>query len=192
MKILCLNGSPRRGGNTDILLGRFTDGAKSEGAYIETIIINEKKILPCAEIYYCRKNGNCVINDDMKDIFEELISEDIVVLASPIFFYHVSAYAKALIDRCQSLWVRKYELNQDIPFKGRKGVFFSVAASKGKRLFDGAKLTVRYFFDVIGVEYAAELLVRGVDLKGEILQHPSALQEAYELGKKMAIGSAKV
>jgi hypothetical protein len=90
----------------------------------------------------------------------------------------------SLISRCQALWSRRYVLNMDMPSK--KGAFIAVGATKGEKLFDGPKLTIRYFFKAINAEYAGELLIRSIDKKGEIKQHPNALADAYELGKRLA------
>ena len=106
-----------------------------------------------------------------------------------MFFYGLTSQVKALIDRCQALWVRKYILKQ-IPLRitERKGVFISVGATRGKRLFDGAIMTLKYFFDAIDVEYSAELLIRGVEKKGEIKKHPTLLSEAFQIGRRLAQG----
>ncbi|MCK4722818.1 MAG: flavodoxin family protein, partial [Dehalococcoidia bacterium] len=93
---------------------------------------------------------------------------------------------KALIDRCQALWARRYVLKQGPPDSGRKGAFIAVGATRGEKLFDGSILTVKYFFQAIGVEYVDELLVWGVDKKGEIKKHPTAITEAFKLGRGLA------
>jgi len=178
-------GSPRIKGNTDLLLDEALRGAESKGAEVEKIIVDQLKISPCREYYGCQKDGNCVIRDDMDDIYPKLLNADRVIVASPMFFYGLSSQIKALIDRCQALWVRKYVLKQNPPDSGRKGIFISVGATQGKQLFDGSILTVKYFFRAIGVEYAGELLVRGVDKKGEIKEQQTALSAAFELGKKL-------
>jgi multimeric flavodoxin WrbA len=178
-------GSPRIKGNTDVLLDQALEGARSQGAEVEKIIIDKLNIAPCREYYGCARDGNCVIRDDMDDIYPKLLDADAIIVASPIFFYGVSAQLKALIDRCQALWARKYILkNMDIPLK--KGAFIAVGATRGAKLFDGPKLTIKYFFQAINTEYKEELLIRGIDKKGEIKQHPTALADAYELGKKLA------
>ena len=143
-------------------------------------------ISPCKEYYGCLKNGNCVIKDDMDDIYPKLLNSDGVIIASPIFFYALSSQVKTLIDRSQALWARKYVLKQNPPNSSRKGVFMAVGATKGEKLFDGSILTVQYFFKCIGVEYSDELLIRGVDTRGEIKDYPDKLSEAFELGKRMA------
>jgi multimeric flavodoxin WrbA len=186
LKALGIMGSPRIGGNTDTLLDEALRGAESQGAETEKIIVDRLKITPCQEYYGCLRDGNCVIRDDMDGIYPRLLEADIVIVASPMFFYSVTAQVKALIDRCQALWARKYVLKQSPPNSARKGAFIAVGATKGKQLFDGSILIVRYFFQAIGVKYADELLVRGVDKRDEIKEQPTALADAFELGKRLA------
>ena len=186
MKVLGIMGSPRMKGNTDLLLDEALIGAESQQAEVEKILADKLQIAPCKEYYACLKDGKCVIKDDMDDIYDKLLAADAVIIASPIFFYTVSAQLMLLISRCQALWARKYVLkNMDIPEK--KGAFIAVGATRGEKLFDGPKLTIKYFFQAINARYTDELLVRGVDKKGEIKDHPTALSDAYELGKRLAV-----
>ncbi len=186
MKVLAIMGSPRIRGNTDVLLDEVLKGAQSEGAETEKIIVDKLNISPCKEYNACLRDGNCVIRDDMDDIYPKLLDADVVVVASPMFFYGVTSQLKALIDRCQALWARKYILKQSPPDSGRKGAFIAVGATKGEKLFDGSILTLKYFFQAIGVEYVGELLVRGIDRKGDINKQPTALTDAFNLGQRLA------
>ena len=186
MKILGIMGSPRIKGNTDLLLDEALKGAQSQQAETEKLVVDKLKIAPCREYSGCLRDGNCVIRDDMDDIYPKLMDADGIIVASPMFFYALSAQLKALIDRCQALWARKYVLKQNPPKSGRKGAFIAVGATRGEKLFDGSILTVKYFFKAIDVEYSDELLVRGVDQRGEIRQHPEALSGAFELGSRLA------
>jgi multimeric flavodoxin WrbA len=186
LKVLGIMGSPRVKGNTDLLLDEALKGAKSQGAEVEKIVVDKLKITPCKEYLGCFRDGNCVIRDDMDAIYPKLLEAGVVILASPMFFYGVTSQAKALIDRCQALWARKHILKLTLPDGGRKGAFIAVGATKGKRLFEGSILTVKYFFEAINVEYVDELLVRGVDARGEIKQHPTVLSDAFELGRRVA------
>jgi len=179
-------GSPRIKGNTDLLLDEALRGGQSQGAEVEKIIVDKLNIAPCREYYGCVKDGNCVIRDDMDGIYPKLLDADRVIVASPMFFYGLTSQVKALIDRCQALWARKYVLKQTPPDSGRKGAFIAVGATRGKQLFDGSVLTVKYFFQSIGIKYVDELLVRGVDKRGEIREHPTALSDAFELGRRLA------
>ncbi len=179
-------GSPRLGGNTELLLNEVLMGAQSKGAKTEKLILSSYKIKPCLEIYGCRKTGHCVIKDDFDRVLDSIFNADVLILASPIFFYSLPSHTKALVDRCQSLWVNKYLLKRPLPIqKERKGYFVSVGATKGEKLFRGVKMTVKYFFDALDVQYAGDILIRGIDEKGAITSHPTALQDAYSLGENM-------
>ncbi len=188
MKILGIWGSPRKGGNSEILLQAFLDGAAEVGGEVERLALRELKITPCLEIYHCFKDGTCPIKDDMLPLYDKLLAADVVALASPIFFYGVSAQAKAFIDRTQALWSRRYVLKRDFPGPERQGVLLCTGATHGRLLFVGARLTAKYFFDAINVTYAAEILVRGVDEKGAILGRPEVLEQARLLGRRLAQG----
>lgn len=185
MKVLGIMGSPRIKGNTDLLLDEALKGAQSRGAEVEKIVVDKLQIAPCREYYGCLKDGNCVIRDDMDALYPKILEADAIIVASPIFFYTVSAQLMLLISRCQALWARKYVLkNMDAPEK--KGAFIAVGATRGAKLFDGPRLTIKYFFQAINAGYGEELLIRGVDKRGEIKEHPTALADAYELGKRLA------
>jgi len=182
-------GSPRRQSNTEILLDKALEGAREAGAEVEKVLISKLRISPCLEIYACRKDGNCAINDDMQSLYKKLLEADHVILASPMFFYGVTSQAKAVIDRCQALWVRKHVLGMGKEDRReRRGLFISVGATRGTKLFEGAVLTVKYFFDAIGVRYSGDSLVRGIDNKAQIKEHPTALEDAFRLGQELVRG----
>jgi multimeric flavodoxin WrbA len=188
-KVLAIYGSPRRKGNTALLLKRAVEGALEAGAGVQEVVLRDLKMSPCLEIYGCRKTGRCVIKDDFQQLHDQMHACKGLMLASPIFFYSLSAHTKILIDRCQSLWVKKYWIDK-IPYgqwvPKRKGFFISLGATKGKKLFDGALLTVKYFFDVLDMELWNSLLYRGLDFEGDVLAHPEYLEEAYKMGKEFA------
>jgi multimeric flavodoxin WrbA len=189
-QITAIYGSPRRKGNTSRLLGQAVAGARDQGATVNEIILRDLRISPCLEIYGCTADGNCVIKDDFKQVRESLLASDGIMLASPIFFYTVSAHTKIFMDRCQSLWVKKYWI-ENLAFgqwiSTRKGLFISAGATKGKKLFEGALLTVRYFFDVIDTHLWKSLLYRGLDFEDDVLEHPDYLQEAYNAGQSLVM-----
>lgn len=186
MKVLGIMGSPRRQSNTEILLDRALAGAKETGAEVEKVVVSELKVYPCMEIYACLKDGKCAIKDDMQWLYGKLLETDHIVFASPIFFYGLTSQSKAIVDRCQALWVRKYVLGIG---KGnnriRRGMFISVGATRGERLFDGAVLTVKYFFDAIGVKYVGDLLIKGIEGEAQVREHAKALEDAFHLGQQL-------
>lgn len=188
-QIVAIYGSPRRRGNTATLLKHAVKGAADAGAQVDEIILRDLKMSPCLEIYACKKEGKCAIKDDFHNVVNQILSADGLILASPIFFYTVSAHTKILMDRCQSLWVKKYWIDK-VPFgqwePKRKGLFISAGATKGKKLFNGVLLTVKYFFDVLDMELFGSLLYRGLEFEEDVLTHPEYLEEAYEAGKALA------
>ena len=131
-----------------------------------------------------------MLEDDMQAVYDALERSDRVVLAAPIYFYNVPAQAKAVIDRTQALWTRKYirqEAGQGAAAgPDRRGFFIGVGATRGKRLFEGTIQTMRYFFDAIDVEHAGTLVYGEVDGKGAIRNHPTAMRECYESGVEFA------
>jgi len=186
MKILGIMGSPRRHSSTEILLDRVLLGAEQMGAEVDKVVVSEIKVHPCMEIYACRREGKCAIKDDMEWLYVKLLEADHIVFSSPIFFYGLTSQAKAIVDRCQALWVRKHTLGMETGDKRvRRGVFVSVGATRGEKLFDGAVLTVKYFFNAIGVKYAGDLLIRGIEHEAQIREHATALQDAFRLGQRL-------
>ncbi len=189
IQVLGVVGSPRKGGNTDLLLEQVLAGAASTGAEVNRIVIRELNIAPCRACEACSRRGICVIQDDMQQVYPKLIAADRLAFASPIYFLGVSAQAKAFIDRTQCLWARQYVLRQPLveadKATQRKGLFISVGGTKGKRLFEGAIRTVRSFFDAIQMQYVGELVFWSVDERGAIRKHPTALQQAFDMGVKL-------
>ncbi len=187
MKVLGISGSPRHEGNTEMLLAELTRGAASEGAEVKTIRLNTLKITPCQHCDACLEAGVCRIKDDMQMIYRELEQADVIVLASPIHFMGVTAPMKAMIDRCQSLWARKYVLKVSPLGNGRekKGFFIAVGGTRLKDLFEPSLVIIKTLFRVLDITYAGDLLFKGVDEKGAIAQHPDALQQAFLAGKKL-------
>ena len=187
--IAAVYGSPRRQGNTATLLKRAVDGVRAAGASVDEIVLRDYQISPCLEIYGCKKDGDCVIKDDFQGVRDRVLACRGLMLATPIFFYTVSAHTKMFMDRCQSLWVKKYWIDQT-PFNQwtpvRQGFLISAGATKGKKLFDGMLLTMKYFFDVLDMTLWDSLLVRGLDLAGDVLAHPEYMDTSFEKGQAFA------
>jgi len=178
MLVLGLQGSPRKG-NTDYLLTTFLEEAEKLGARTQVVEAAKKNIIPCKEYVVCEKKGFCPIDDDMKhEIYPLLREADIVILASPIFFYNVTAQLKALIDRSQTLWARKYKLKLTDPARNyRRGFVLSLGATKGKNLFEGVHLTAKYFFDAVGASYEGSLTYRRIEGPKDMEKHPTVLED---------------
>ncbi len=180
------SGSPRVNGNTHLLLKALLKGAKEAGADTELVELRKARFDPCISCNRCFETGRCEVEDGFQPIYDKIVEADHIVLASPIYFMGLTAWAKTLVDRCQCLWARKYILGQPVPaYRGglaRKGVFISTAGSDVARAFDGAVFTAKCFFDVVGVTHYKDLLYPNIDEKGAIKAHPTALREACETG----------
>ncbi|MEW6592990.1 MAG: flavodoxin family protein [Candidatus Hadarchaeota archaeon] len=187
-KVLALAGSPVKGGSTDILLDNAIEGAINNGAKVEKVYLCDIKINPCDARGMCNKTGVCPIDDDMKRIYKKLLNSDVIILAAPIYFMGLPAQAKAMIDRCQSLWAERFRRGRKLGKEGRKGFFISVGGKAHPQLFKGAVATVKSFFKTLGVKYSGGLLLSKIDKKEDLLARPAAMKAAFEAGRKLAGG----
>jgi multimeric flavodoxin WrbA len=189
MIVLGIYGSPRKGGNTDQLLDKVLEGARSSGALIKKVYARDIKACGCLECGGCDKTGACVVKDGMQDIYPLMEEADAVVLASPVFFYGLTAQVKVVVDRSQALWskrlLRKGGAGGNDSRK-RRGYLIAAGATKGKNLFSGVELEARYFFDALDMSYEGALLYRGLEGRSDIIARPEALDEAFRLGEKIA------
>ncbi len=187
MKVVAFFGSPRIGGNTDILLEEALKPVRAAGHEVVQYNLNVMNIKPCQDCGGCTKTGVCVLNDDMKEIYQSILSGSRFIIASPIFFYSVSAQTKAMIDRCQAFWCEKYLLKKDIPSgpQGRKGLLLVAAGMKKEDAVTCADTVARIFFRTISVPKHEMVSALGAENKGDILSHQGALKEAFEAGKRL-------
>jgi multimeric flavodoxin WrbA len=171
-----------------VLLKACLEACFRQGVQTQRIAIADLKIHACRACHWCAEHGRCVQRDDMEVLYDLLATCDGLVLAAPIFFYGLPAQVKAVIDRCQVFWNLKYRLGR--PIRGTSqarggGVFLSAAATQGPELFTGAVLTVKYFFDALNLDYAGDLLVRGLEGKGEAAGRTQDLDAARALGRRL-------
>ncbi|MBI4690594.1 MAG: flavodoxin family protein [Nitrospirae bacterium] len=187
MEIIAFLGSPRKDGNTEILLGEVIKGIGDSGFGVRIYNLNQMDISPCQNCGGCEDTGTCIIEDDMVQVYGAIKTADRVILASPIYFSGLSAQVKIMIDRCQSFWCEKYLLKRPIsegPY-GRKGLLLLVAGMKNDEGTHCGEATAKSFFRTISIPEHKTLSFTGVDAKGEILRHPTALKEAYAAGKEL-------
>lgn len=170
-KVLILSGSPRKNGNSDILCDEFAKGAREAGHEVEKVRVAEKNIGYCRA---CKEKGNCIIKDDMADVLQKIIDADVLVFASPVYFYSIDAQLKAVIDRTVARWLEVKN----------KEFYYIVTAADAENV--SAETTLACFRGYAEcVEGAKEMGViygMGVYEKGEILKSP-AMSQAYEMGK---------
>ncbi len=203
MVLLAVYGSPRRKGNTDRMADAFLEGASAacDDLRVERIYVRDLDISGCMGCGHCDKEGICIQKDDMEKVLPLLDSADRVVIAAPIYFYGFPGQLKLLVDRSQAPFMRR-ELKRrahgqavfpgdsnepaDLitrgPVSDRKGFLLSAGATRGKRLFECAILTAKYFFDALEIAWAGELCYREIDEKGAVLRHPTALDECRRAG----------
>ncbi len=189
MKVVAFQGSPRLNGNSEILLEEALKPVRTSGNEIVLFKLNFMNIKPCQDCGGCEKTGRCIINDDMDGIYTALREADRVVLASPVFFFGLSAQTKTMIDRCQAFWCEKYLLKKTIPTGayGRKGLLLVVGGMKKEIGFTCSEATAKAFFRTISVTEHATVHTMGVDAKGAILEHPEALRNAHNAGKRLVV-----
>ena len=172
-KVLILSGSPRKNGNSDLLCDEFMKGATEAGHEVEKIRVAEKNIGYCMACYACKGTGICAIKDDMAEIMEKIIAADVLVLASPVYFYSIDAQLKALIDRTVARWEEVTD---------KEFYYIATAAEAEDNTLDTTIACFRGYADC--VEGAKEMgIIYGVGVydKGEILNTPM-MKEAYEMG----------
>lgn len=174
MNILILTGSPRKGSNTDILAKAFADGARLKHE-VEVVSVNDYKINACVGCNSCfaREGNECFQKDQMAEIYAKMSKADMLVIASPVYFYGVSAQLKNIIDRCHTP-MRKN-------FKIKKTALLLVAGSSKPCVFDAIVRQYELIVDYFHFEDKGRILVGGVNDKGSITSREE-LDEAYKLG----------
>lgn len=189
MLALGLQGSPRKKGNTNHLLNLVLEAAAGCGAETRLVQVPQKNIKPCMGCTKCERKGVCAIADDdmMPEMYPIIRRADLIILATPIYFYNATAQIKMLIDRSQTLWSRKYKLGLVDPGRPcRKGMMLSVGATKGKNLFEGMTLTARYFFDAVGASFDSSLTYRHIENIGDMKKHDTVADDVKNEIEKLA------
>ena len=189
VKIIALLGSPLLQGNTARLLDRAIEGARDAGADVEKIEVTTLHFRACREIFYCREHETCAMKDDMKDIYEKFRDIDGVIIGTPIMTMGIPGMLKSFIDRFQvyfmAKYIRKHSLVQKEKRKTRLGLYLGISGMNLPYVFDGAKLTVHAFFDIIDVLYWDDLLINDMDTIQDLTTRPEILEQAYEKGREM-------
>ncbi len=174
--VLILSGSPRKGGNSDLLCDAFMKGAIESGNKVVKINVADKNIAPCRACYACKAMGKCVIKDDMADVLQAMIDADVLVLASPVYFYSIDAQLKALIDRTVARWLE---------VKNKEFYYIATCADEAKQSIETTIACFRGYADCVeGAKEMGVIYGTGVYEKGKILKKPQMI-EAYEMGKNV-------
>lgn len=176
-KVLILSGSPRNDGNSDILCDEFMKGAKESGNEVEKIRVATKKIAPCSACYYCSDNGGkCVHKDDMAEILQKMIDADVLVLATPVYFYSVSAQLKVVIDRTVARWLE---------VKNKEFYYIATMADTDNSAANTTLACFRGYADCVdGAVLKGVIIGSGVSDPGEV-KSTQAMKDAYNMGKSV-------
>lgn len=176
MKIFIISSSPRKGGNSDLLCDRFAKGALEAGHEVEKVNLVEKKLSPCRACDKCMESHVCAIKDDMAEIFAKLVAADVIVMASPVYFYSLCSQLKMLIDRC---------LVNHKAISGKQFYFIVTAADPRHEAASETLASLRGFLRCLpDAKEAGVIYGTGAWDKGDIYQHP-AYTQAYEMGKQI-------
>ena len=174
-KVLILSASPRKGGNSDLLYDQFAKGAKEAGHQVEKIRVQEKKISPCLACYGCRGTGVCVQKDDMAAILDKMVQADVLVLATPVYFYSMDGQLKTMIDRT----LPRYTQIKD------KELYFIATAAAGRRAMERTMDAMQGFADCLpGARVMGRIYGEGVYQNGEV-EATAAFEQAYEAGRSL-------
>ncbi len=187
MKNLFILGSPRANGNSATMAKSVAEGIlETPGNTIEYSHLNKLTVQPCQGCGGCNKTGECVINDDMQELYTKTRSADRLFLVSPIYFYSVTAQLKCYIDRCQAQWARKYLLNHhDTKTSRPTGYLLSCAATSGDKLFDGSILIVKCLFDTLNIHFGSPLLLRNLEKIDSLSKTPDKLAYCRKFGTEL-------
>lgn len=173
-KVLILSGSPRKCGNSDILCDEFMKGALESGHDVEKIRISEKNVGYCRGCYACKTDGVCAIKDDMAEILQKMIDADVLVLASPVYFYSIDAQLKAVIDRTVARWLE---------VKNKEFYYIVTMADDEDASAETTLMCFRGYADCVdGAVEKGIIIGKGVYEKGEV-NNTDSLKNAYNMGK---------
>jgi len=188
MRILAVAGSPHRPSNSEALMQAAIEGASERGdVEVRVFHVARMMISPCRACGGCNQTGLCVIRDEMQELYPLLRGAERMIIASPIFFGSVSAWLKAVFDRCQACWSEKYLVKQCVAPRppGRRGLFLATCGTRIPSMFDGALAVVRPVFKVLDVELAPTVLINGIDSLGEVWSRPKTLEQARHAGREL-------
>lgn len=176
-RVLIISSSPRKGGNSDTLCDRFGKGAEEAGNLVDKIRLAEMKIDYCSACYACKKTGHCVKQDDMAQVIRRMRDADVIVLATPVYFYTMCAQMKTMIDRTLG--------GAQQPGLENKEFYLIATAADGKSAMERTVDGLRGYLECLpGAKEMGVIYGAGAWQLGDIQGNP-AMQEAYQMGKSI-------
>ena len=187
MKVAAFHGSPRQGGNSELLLKEAVRAVEEAGHSVVLFSPARMDIAPCRSCGGCAQQGICEVKDEMSAVYEAIRQCERFIVSTPVFFLGLPAQLKKMVDRCQAFWSAKYLLGCPVPAgpSGRRGLLLVVGGMKMASGYTCAGATATAFFRVISVDRHETLSYSKVDGKGDIARHPTALRDAYEAGRRL-------
>ncbi|MCK4993448.1 MAG: flavodoxin family protein [Candidatus Omnitrophica bacterium] len=186
VQVLGIMTSPRKGGNSDVLLDAALAAARDNGAITEKIIISDLNLIPCQACVDVRDDGRCKIEDDFQKSYDAILRADSVIAAGPIYFGSINAQFKMLIDRFQCYWRAKYVIKSIDELMVKRGGFICVQASSRNDFFENARAIIKNFFTTVGIEYCREVFCAGLEGKGIVREEPNCMEKAAAMGEKLS------
>ena len=184
-RVLCIAGSPRRHGNSETLLEALADGVTDAGGEPIMLSAGAANVSPCRGCNACSKTGRCIVRDGMDEVYASLDAADAIVVATPVYFATVPAVLKALFDRCQPYWARRYVLREEPAAVKRPGAILVVGGG-GDPFGTGCAVTpTRSVFAVLGVHADTILEVVGPDAPSDITRRPEDSLRAADIGREL-------
>jgi multimeric flavodoxin WrbA len=181
-RILAVVGSPRKNGNTHILVSKIAEGAASAGAAVDELLLGGLFISECDGCHACWKGRQCSKDDDMQEIYERIIRSDVIIFGTPVYWYGPTALMKAFIDRF--VYFNCPENRRKI-----KGLAAAIAIPFEDESIETARGVVEFFqksLAYLQIKLLGQIIVPGVGKKGAIRHKPERLQEAHNLGRTLA------
>ncbi len=185
-KIIGILGSPLPEGNTALLLDRALKGAGDAGCSVEKIVVTNLDFQPCMEMMFCKEHETCIMDDDMQAMYQKFREMDSLIIATPVMTMGVPGKLKSFFDRFQVFFMAKYVRKKSFftaeQKARRKAVFICISGMDIPEVFIGAKLTISAFLTIIDCTFWDELLISGMDTKGDLRTQPDLLEAAYAKG----------
>jgi multimeric flavodoxin WrbA len=178
MKTIGLVGSPRKGGNTDLLVSTVLYGSGAAGSEVEKLFVYDFDIAPCVDCRGCKKEPfHCIVKDDMRQLYPKLEAADVIVFGTPLYWYGPTAKMKLLIDK-----LRPYIASKKMK---RKKAILIIPSEEGPEACSNLVRMFEQSFSYLGLEIAGKILATASE-KGEVQRQPKVLDEAFQLGKSLS------
>lgn len=184
MRILGVIGSPRRNGNTDILVSRILEGAEQEGAIVDTIFLDDLSIRECDGCHVCWKGRECSKSDDMNHVYPKIMEADAIVFGTPVYWYGPTALMKGFVDRF--VYFNCPENHAGI--RGKRAAIAVPYEEEGAEMAGPVVVFFEKSLAYLEMDLVGKVLVPGVGGKGDVLKKPASLAQARVLGERLVIG----